>query len=608
MRDNGGPNNFSEEKMMANRRNVQATQDIDLPEGFTKDHLLFPFCKCCMSAANAMSCYDKLSHLSTQLSDLAEDAVRPISLVVMGQFKTGKSTFINALLGEDVLVSDVTPATAAVTLLRYGDRPTLRVHYQGGEERKLPIGDLGVISAESDRRGEQLRQGLKYVEVQLPNKLLKEFNIVDTPGINSDNDLHTAATREFTSRADAVLWLFSYSQAGTRIEASELQNLPEGCVPLAVINQIDQHDPEEEDIQSILKRVENRLGSQVKGLVAVSARNAISARLQGSLELLRECGWESLWQTINTNVVAKSPQHKSLRLIYRLSEIADNLHQIVTADDTSYKIAMTTLTDARGFEKSLRDEMQTLQSVANRWSIGLRQDIFEHIMGYPDIPQSVLKADSFRRQLAIYRSAIAEIYREISQVREDSKKLQSRIANHNHELMRHNEEFEKWRHSGIFGGQPFIDLNHDGPRLQAESERLNNLGANLNVQNETQNALQNALNQRIWRMQQELIEFRIDVYSAISQSILEMEQTIRHRDNAIMEAENESEKYDWTVNFSKQHKKLLVQDLTGGISCLNANGANLTSQVDALASQMKGLFGSDYQKPHLQPVSVEGNT
>ncbi len=535
--------------MMANRRNVQATQDIDLPEGFTKDHLLFPFCKCCMSAANAMSCYDKLSHLSTQLSDLAEDAVRPISLVVMGQFKTGKSTFINALLGEDVLVSDVTPATAAVTLLRYGDRPTLRVHYQGGEERKLPIGDLGVISAESDRRGEQLRQGLKYVEVQLPNKLLKEFNIVDTPGINSDNDLHTAATREFTSRADAVLWLFSYSQAGTRIEASELQNLPEGCVPLAVINQIDQHDPEEEDIQSILKRVENRLGSQVKGLVAVSARNAISARLQGSLELLRECGWESLWQTINTNVVAKSPQHKSLRLIYRLSEIADNLHQIVTADDTSYKIAMTTLTDARGFEKSLRDEMQTLQSVVNRWSIGSEQDIFEHIKSYPDIPQSLPKMDNLRSQLEIYRSAIAEGYMEISQVQEDSKKLQSRIANHNRDLARHNKAFEKWSHSGIFGGPPIIDLNRDGPRLNDKTARIERRAAKLNAQAEAQYTHKKALIQRIGRMQQEIIEFRRDVHLAISQGISEMEQTIRHRDKAIMEAENDSEKYEWTVTF-----------------------------------------------------------
>jgi uncharacterized protein (DUF3084 family) len=263
---------------------------------------------------------------------------------------------------------------------------------------------------------------------------------------------------------------------------------------------------------------------------------------------------------------------------------------------------MTTLTDARGFEKSLRDEMQTLQSVVNRWSIGSEQDIFEHIKSYPDIPQSLPKMDNLRSQLEIYRSAIAEGYMEISQVQEDSKKLQSRIANHNRDLARHNKAFEKWSHSGIFGGPPIIDLNRDGPRLNDKTARIERRAAKLNAQAEAQYTHKKALIQRIGRMQQEIIEFRRDVHLAISQGISEMEQTIRHRDKAIMEAENDSEKYEWTVTFIKKHKKSLVRNLTGGISCLNANGGSLTSQVDALASQMKGLFSSDYQKPNLLPV------
>ena len=77
------------------------------------------------------------------------------NLVVLGQFKRGKSTFINALLGEGILPTAITPLTSVVTILRYGPELKVRVEYLSGRSEEIDIADLPAFITETRKPSKQ---------------------------------------------------------------------------------------------------------------------------------------------------------------------------------------------------------------------------------------------------------------------------------------------------------------------------------------------------------------------------------------------------------------------------------------------------------------------
>jgi small GTP-binding protein len=140
-------------------------------------------------------------------------------LVVVGEFNHGKSTFVNALLGETVLPVGVTPTTAAIHQLKYADKPEATVVYQSGKR--------DVITFEETRRfavgGGSSADEVDFLEVGYPAALLKErILLVDTPGVNDLSLQRADITYSYIPRADAVLFLLD---AGQILKESERQFL-----------------------------------------------------------------------------------------------------------------------------------------------------------------------------------------------------------------------------------------------------------------------------------------------------------------------------------------------------------------------------------------------
>ena len=138
-------------------------------------------------------------------------------LVVAGEFNAGKSAFINALLGSRVLEEGVTPTTTRVHVVKYG--PAVE---------RIPLeAALDVITA--------------------PVDLLRDINIVDTPGTNAIHREHEAITREFVPRSDMVLFVTSADRPFTESERAFLSGIRDwGKKIVVVINKIDILETEEE--------------------------------------------------------------------------------------------------------------------------------------------------------------------------------------------------------------------------------------------------------------------------------------------------------------------------------------------------------------------------
>lgn len=131
-------------------------------------------------------------------------------LVILGEFNHGKSTFVNALLGAEVLPTGITPTTAAINHVVHADQPVAQAMMLGGETVSLSPGALGdwVTAA-----GSHCRE-VAYVELGYPADILREnITLVDTPGVNDLNEARADITYGYVPRADAVIFLLDAGQA-----------------------------------------------------------------------------------------------------------------------------------------------------------------------------------------------------------------------------------------------------------------------------------------------------------------------------------------------------------------------------------------------------------
>jgi small GTP-binding protein len=172
-------------------------------------------------------------------------------IVVAGEFNAGKSALINALLGQKVLAEGVTPTTTRVTLVRWGEQAAEQVVDE----------DFAVVT--------------------YPLPLLKELNIVDTPGTNAIIRHHERLTDEFVPRSDLVLFITSADHPLTESERQFLERiLTWGKKVVFALNKIDilEDDSALQEVRDfILKHIAQILGGQPK-LYPVSAKLAQSAQ------------------------------------------------------------------------------------------------------------------------------------------------------------------------------------------------------------------------------------------------------------------------------------------------------------------------------------------
>ncbi len=149
------------------------------------------------------------------------------NLVVVGEFNHGKTTFVNALLGKDLLPVGVTPTTAVIHHLEYGDEPGASVVHADGKAESIAIDDVKRFSVTGDH-GDDPEDGVRYLSVFIPAPILKErIVLVDTPGVNDLSLQRADITYSYIPKSDAVLFLLD---AGQPLKESERVFLQEKLI------------------------------------------------------------------------------------------------------------------------------------------------------------------------------------------------------------------------------------------------------------------------------------------------------------------------------------------------------------------------------------------
>jgi hypothetical protein len=214
-----------------------------------------------------------------------------LHLAVLGQFKRGKSTVINALLGEAVLPDGVLPVTAVPVFLYAAPDPKLHVYTEDrAEPLECPLSALSDYVTESGNPQNQKR--VASVHLFFPAALLQTGTVlIDTPGIGSTNESNTETTLRFLPQCDAAIVVFSTDPPITAAEVDFLKTLqPHVAHFFYVLNKVDYlRGDEVATAMAFLRDVlREALGEEEPLVFAVSARQGLAARQSGD-----EGGWQA---------------------------------------------------------------------------------------------------------------------------------------------------------------------------------------------------------------------------------------------------------------------------------------------------------------------------
>ena len=147
----------------------------------------------------------------------------PLRVAVVGIMKAGKSTFMNALMGKDILETGTLETTYTVSWFKYADKPSLTVRMRDGTERNESFESLSKWTTRSAGEENSLLNDVQYVIIYYPSEVLKKMEFIDTPGLNSIYGTDAQNTLDFlsisssedtlteASKADAVIYAFSRS-------------------------------------------------------------------------------------------------------------------------------------------------------------------------------------------------------------------------------------------------------------------------------------------------------------------------------------------------------------------------------------------------------------
>ena len=190
------------------------------------------------------------------------------NLSVLGQFKRGKSTLINSLLGEDILPTGVLPLTAIITSLHHSENKMAEVIFNNGE--KKTINYKKIYQYVTEKENPQNCKEIKEVDIYYPSPLLKKGVIlVDTPGIGSIYKNNTEISENYLYRADAVIFVLAVDPPMTEKEMNFLNEVKEIVNKVIfVLNKIDLVS--ESDLEKIInfskKTIKDRLNIEESDL------------------------------------------------------------------------------------------------------------------------------------------------------------------------------------------------------------------------------------------------------------------------------------------------------------------------------------------------------
>jgi small GTP-binding protein len=308
-------------------------------------------------------------------------------LVIVGEFNSGKSAFINALLEAEISEEGVTPTTDRITVLRYDDEPV-----------------------ERERRDGILEKGY-------PNEFLREIAIVDTPGTNAIIRHHEELSRGFVPRSDLVLFVTSAERPLTESERGYLELIRDwGKKVVLIVNKADllQNEEASRQVRSFVEGgIRSALGLAppiflVSALLARKARAATSTIERDALlgasgfgeleryvtDLLDEEGRVRLKLESPLGVIEELTRRYKAAVDERLSLLEEDFR---TSENVESQLGLYAEDMKRDFEARLAEIQNIIHSLNERGDAWLEENV--RLMNFRELVRQEKVQERFKREV-----------------------------------------------------------------------------------------------------------------------------------------------------------------------------------------------------------------
>ncbi len=253
-----------------------------------------------------VKCIDSILTIESITNDICEELREKIknnvfNLVVLGQFKRGKTSLINALLGAEILPTAVVPLTSIATILKYGETLNIKVYFNDG--RVTEIEPTILTHYVTEKGNPKNAKDVQEVVITYPSSYLKDgVRLVDTPGVGSVYEHNTDVAYQYLPKSDAALFLLSVDQPVSKAELDFLRDVKEYSHRIFFLqNKADYVGSEDlsESISFSKKVIEECMSSEVK-IFPLSAKLALEGKLSGNKELIEKSYLSGFENILNT--------------------------------------------------------------------------------------------------------------------------------------------------------------------------------------------------------------------------------------------------------------------------------------------------------------------
>jgi tRNA U34 5-carboxymethylaminomethyl modifying GTPase MnmE/TrmE len=320
------------------------------------------------------------------------------NVVVLGEFKRGKTTFVNALLGTEMLPAAVVPLTSIVTAVTHGEPARARIEYLDGREEDVSPSDLARYVTERDNPANQ--RAVRRAVLSYPSDDLRDgVFLIDTPGVGSVYRHNTEAAREFLPESDAAIFLTSADPPISDAERAFLEEARgEAARMFFVLNKIDYLSglDREEAIAFTHGVIADAVGHDIT-LYPVSARRALLARLVGDRDELEASGLPAFERDFRAFLLREKGQTILESVAGRALRLVDDERNSLNVQDRALGLPQRELEEARGrmeevFSRARRAQRDT-HALLKRETEALVSDLERDL--------AVLRSEEAARLLAV---------------------------------------------------------------------------------------------------------------------------------------------------------------------------------------------------------------
>ncbi len=269
---------------------------------------------------------------------LAEDR---FNLVVVGRFNRGKTSIMNAIMGNDRLPVGIVPLTSVITTVCYGTKEQVVLNYdQKILTQEVPIEALRQYVTQEGNPGNALR--IRMAQVQLRAEILRRgFYFVDTPGLGSAIAENTRTTQDFLPEADTFLVVTSYESPLSEEEMRFFRDVSASAKRIFVA--INKHDSVSEAQRSaVIAYVRDQLrgifGEDTPQLFSVSARDGLDAKRSHDTTRLNASGLPALEEALVGFLLTEKRDQFLLQMCRRVANLIRELPTSTATGDLSKQI------------------------------------------------------------------------------------------------------------------------------------------------------------------------------------------------------------------------------------------------------------------------------